>query len=288
MGDSSFPNLFDPQTYLEPLSLGLVQRGLLAAIIVAVVCAVVGTFVVARGLAFLGDALGHAVFPGVVLAYLYNVNVLIGGLVAGLLTTVGVGLVAQHRQVRTGTVIGIFYTSAFALGALLLSQSRSAGRALSELLIGNVLAVRTQDLVLTAIVGGLVLLTVALMYKELVLVSFDPALAEALGRNVTALNMLLFALLAMTIVVALQTVGNVLVVALLVIPPATARLLVRPLPAIMAVGALIGCCSTLVGVYVSYYANIASGGAIVLCACALFFAALMMRTVRARMSRISA
>ncbi|HEY0606553.1 MAG TPA: metal ABC transporter permease [Herpetosiphonaceae bacterium] len=276
------PNWFDLQTYLEPLSLGLVQRGLLAALIVAIVCGVMGAFIVVRGLAFLGDALGHAVFPGVVIAYLLNLNPLIGGVIAGIVTTVGISLVAQQRQIRESTAIGIFYTVAFALGALLLSRSRSSSRALSELLIGNVLAVRVQDLWLTAIIGGGVLLVVALLYKELVLLSFDPALAAAHGRNVPLLNAVLFALLALTIVVALQTVGNVMVVALLVVPAATGRLLTRSLPPMMALAALIGSLSTIVGVYVSYYANIASGGAIVLCACVIFFGVLAARETRQR------
>jgi manganese/iron transport system permease protein len=276
------PNWFDLQTYLEPLSLGLVQRGLLAALIVAIVCGVMGAFVVVRGLAFLGDALGHAIFPGVVIAYLLNINPLLGGLLAGIATTVGISLVARQRQIRESTAIGIFYTVAFALGALLLSRSRSSSRALSELLIGNVLAVRPQDLWLTAIIGGGVLLAVALFYKELVLLSFDPALAAAHGRNIALLNALLFALLALTIVVALQTVGNVMVVALLVVPAATARLLTRSLPGIMCWAALLGSLSTIAGVYLSYYANIASGGAIVLCACAIFFAALAARSARQR------
>ncbi|MBV9792272.1 MAG: metal ABC transporter permease [Chloroflexi bacterium] len=276
------PNWFDLETYLEPLRLGLVQRGLLAALIVAIVCGVMGAFVVVRGLAFLGDALGHAVFPGVVIAYLLNLNPLIGGVIAGIVTTVGISLVARQRQIRESTAIGIFYTVAFALGALLLSRSRSASRALSELLIGNVLAVRPQDLWLTMIIGGSVLLVVALLYKELVLISFDPALAAAHGRNVALLDALLFALLALTIVVALQTVGNVMVVALLVVPAATGRLLTRSLPPLMAWAALIGSLSTIVGVYVSYYANIASGGAIVLCACTIFFGVLVAKEARQR------
>ncbi|HEY0738864.1 MAG TPA: metal ABC transporter permease [Herpetosiphonaceae bacterium] len=281
------PNWFDLQTYLEPLSLGLVQRGLLAALIVAIVCGVMGAFIVVRGLAFLGDALGHAVFPGVVIAYLLNLNPLIGGVIAGIVTTVGISLVAQQRQIRESTAIGIFYTVAFALGALLLSRSRSSSRALSELLIGNVLAVRVEDLWLTTIIGGGVLLVVALIYKELVLLSFDPALAAAHGRNVPLLNAVLFALLALTIVVALQTVGNVMVVALLVVPAATGRLLTRSLPPMMALAALIGSLSTIVGVYVSYYANIASGGAIVLCACVIFFGVLAAREAQQRWLRRS-
>jgi ABC-type Mn2+/Zn2+ transport system permease subunit len=271
------------QNYLlEPLSLRLMQRGMAAALIVALLCAVIGTFVVLRGLAFLGDALGHAVFPGVVLAYLFNANLLVGGLAAGLLTTAGISLATQNRRVKESTAIGIFYTTAFALGALLLSRSGSASRGLSELLLGNVLAVRSQDLVLTAVVAGVVLLVVAVLYKELVLVSFDPALAAAHGRNVTLLNAVLFGLLTLAIVAALQTVGNVLVVALLVVPAATARLVVKRIGAIMMVAALVGSLSTIAGVYASYYANIASGGAIVLCACVCFFVVLGLRSLRHR------
>ncbi len=279
------PNLFELQTYLEPLRLHLVQRGLLAALIVAILCGVMGAFVVTRGLAFLGDALGHAVFPGVVIAYLLNFNLLAGGLVAGVLTTIGISLVSRSRQIRESTAIGIFYTVMFAFGALLLQQSRSASAALSELLIGNVLAVRTEDLVLTGGIGAVVLLIVGVMYKELVLVSFDPALAAALGRNVPLTNALLFVLLGVTIVAALQTVGNVLVVALLVVPAATARLVAKPLPAIMGVAAVIGALATVSGVYISYYANIASGGAIVLCACLVFFFTLLVQAGRDRWQR---
>jgi ABC-type Mn2+/Zn2+ transport system permease subunit len=271
-------------TYLtEPLSLQLMQRGLAAALIVAILCAVVGTFVVLRGLAFLGDALGHAVFPGVVVAYLFNANLLAGGLVAGLLTTAGISMATRNRRIKESTAIGIFYTVAFALGALLLSRSQSASRGLSELLLGNVLAVRAADLILTACVALTVLLAVAMLYKELVLVSFDPALAAAHGRNVVLMDTVLFALLTLAIVAALQTVGNVLVVALLVVPPATARLVVRRIGAIMALAAVIGSISTVAGVYVSYYADVASGGAIVLCACAIFFVVLAWRSVRHRL-----
>jgi ABC-type Mn2+/Zn2+ transport system permease subunit len=271
------PDLFDLQTYLEPLQLGLVQRGLIAAIVVAIICGVLGVFVTVRGLAFLGDALGHAVFPGVVVAYLFNLNLLLGGLIAGVLVTLGISAATNSRQVRESTAIGIFYTVAFALGAVLLSRSRNASGALSELLIGNVLAVRSSDLWLTCGIAALALLAVALLYKELVLVSFDPGLAAAQGRNVGLLNTLLFTLLALAIVISLQTVGNVLVVALLVVPAATARLMVRSIPAMMALAALLGCISTIVGVYISYYADIASGGAIVLCACVLFFGVLLGR-----------
>jgi ABC-type Mn2+/Zn2+ transport system permease subunit len=274
-------NMLDVWNFLiEPLRLGLMQRGLAASLIVALLCAVIGTFVVLRGLAFLGDALGHAVFPGVVVAYLINANLLVGGLAAGLLTTTGISLATRNRRIKNSTAIGIFYTVAFAAGALLLSRSRSASRGLSELVLGNVLAVQPTDLILTACVAAAVLLTVAVMYKEFVLVSFDPQLAAAHGRNVAVLDATLFALLTLAIVAALQTVGNVLVVALLVVPPATARLAVRRIGMMMALAAALGALSTIVGVYASYYLSVASGGAIVLCACAIFFVVLGARSLR--------
>lgn len=271
---------------LEPLSLGLMQRGLAAAMIVAVMCGVIGTFVVLRGLAFLGDALGHAVFPGVVIAYLLNINLLVGGLAAGLMTSAGITLATRNQRIRQSTAIGIFYTVAFALGALLLSRSRSASRGLSELLLGNVLAVRPSDLLITAIVAAAVLLTVVLLYKELIMVSFDPALAAAHGRNIVLIDALLFALLTLAIVAALQTVGNILVVALLIVPAATARLVFSQVGAIMALAATIGSMSTVVGVYASYYANIASGGAIVLCACVCFLVVLATRSLHQQLGAL--
>ncbi|WP_026370848.1 metal ABC transporter permease [Kallotenue papyrolyticum] len=268
---------------LEPLSLRLMQRGLAAALIVALVCAVIGTFVVLRGLAFMGDALGHAVFPGVVVAHLLGAHLLLGGLLAGLLLALGVGVVTSQRQLRESTAIGILYTLAFALGAVLLSRSANAGRLLSDVLLGNVLAVRPGDLLSIALVGGGALLVVALGYKELVLTAFDPDLAAALGRRVTLWNLLLLALLALAIVVALQTVGAILVVALLVVPPATGRLLARSIPAIMGWAALCGSLSAIAGVYLSYYVNIASGSAITLSACLLFATALVARGARRRL-----
>ncbi len=282
------PDVFDPQTYLEPLSLHLMQRGMAAALIVALVCGVMGTFVVLRGLAFLGDALGHAVFPGIVLAYIFNINLLVGGLLAGVLTTTGISLASRNRRVRESTAIGIFYTVAFAFGALLISRTGTGNRALSEILMGNVLAVRQTDLLLTAAIGAGVLLAIALLYKELVLVSFDPALAAAQGRNVALFDALLFGLLALAITVALQSVGNVLVVALLVVPAAAARLVVKQIPAMMALAVLIGSISTVLGVYTSYYANIASGGAMALYACCHFFMVLGIRTLRNRRHGVTA
>jgi manganese/iron transport system permease protein len=265
---------------LEPLRFGFMQRGLLAVVIVACVCAVVGSYVVLRNLAFLGDAMGHALLPGVVVALLAGASPLLGAAVGALLFTLLVYLVRGRQQVRDDSAIGILFVGAFALGLFLLSRTGTATRGLGELLFGNVLAVRPQDLVLTAAAGGAILLTIWLCYKELLISSFDPALGAALGLPVRRYELLLLLLLASAIVVALQTIGNVLVVALLVTPAATARLLTRRLPAMMGLGALIGSGCGILGLYLSYHASLASGGTIVLLTVLCFALALLWHSWR--------
>jgi manganese/iron transport system permease protein len=256
---------------LAPLELEFMQRALAAVVIVGAVCGVLGAFVVLRGLAFMGDALAHAIFPGVVVAYLLRGSLIVGGVLFGLLTALAIGLVARSRRVAEDTAIGILFAGAFALGVVLISTTRSYTRDLASFLFGNVLGVGPADLALIAIVAVVVLAVVALLEKELVLISFDREVAEAMGYPVFRLDLLLLVLIALTIVVALQAVGNVLVVALLVTPSATARLLTNRLRPMMALGALIGGLSGLVGLYLSYYLDVAAGATIVLVATTLFF-----------------
>jgi ABC-type Mn2+/Zn2+ transport system permease subunit len=265
---------------LEPLRFGFFQRGLLAIVIVACVCGVVGAYVVLRNLAFLGDALGHAVLPGLVVALLLGLNPLLGAAVAGVLFVVLVYTLSSRQHIRDDSAIGIFFVGAFALGLLLLSRTSSATRGLSELLFGSVLAVRPADLWLTAGAGALLLLTIWLCYKELLITVFDPALGAALGLPVRRFELLLLLLVACAVIVSLQTIGNVLVVALLVTPTATARLLTHSLPAIMGLAALIGSLCGLVGLYLSYYTGLASGGMIVLLTALCFTLALLLAPER--------
>jgi manganese/iron transport system permease protein len=262
---------------LEPLRFPFLQRGMLAAVLVGIVCPVVGTFVVLRGMAFFGDALAHAILPGVALGYMAG-----GGssadrgtlfwwaLGAAILSALGIGAITQGGRVKEDSAIGIVFVGMFALGIALISAMRSFAVDLSHFLFGNVLGVSTDDLWRIAIAGGLVLLTVRLLYRELVAVSFDETHATTLRLPVTVLNYLLLILIAVVVVVALQTVGIALVLALLITPATTASLLTRRLPVMMGLATLIGVLSSISGLYLSYYASIASGAAIVLVSIAMF------------------
>ena len=265
-------NLFD--FLLQPLKYDFMARGLAASAIVGIVCAVVGVYVVLRGMAFFGDALAHAVLPGVALGYLLS-----GGsrdvlfwwaLGAAVLVALAVGRISRHGEIREDTAIGIIFASMFALGIALISTVRSYTVDLSHFLFGDVLGVSTRDLILTAAFGALVLLVIFLFYKEFMVLSFDPILAATLRLPSGALTNLLLILMALTVSVAMQTVGVALMVAMLVTPAATALLLTRRLWQGMLVSAAIGAVSAVTGLYLSYYLNIVSGSAIVLTATTIF------------------
>jgi len=255
---------------LEPLSYGFMWRGLLASLMVGTICSVLGTFVILQGMAFFGDALAHAILPGVVLAYLVGWPLAVGALIFGVLTALGIGALSQRGQVREDTAIGIIFAGSFALGVALLSTVRSYAVDLAHILFGDVLGVSAQDVWLTFGLSALVLLVVVLLYKEFLVMAFDPTLAVVLRLPVTALRYLLLVLIAMTIVISLQTVGVALMLAMLVTPAAAAQLLTRRLHMMMIVAAMIGAFANMTGLYLSYYVNIASGPAMVLVATTIF------------------
>jgi len=259
----------------EPLRYPFMIRGLLASLMVGTLCSVVGTYVVLRGMAFFGDALAHAILPGVAVAYLLDANLFWGALGMGLLTALGIGYVSRRGQVKEDTAIGVVFAASFALGVALLSTVQSYSVDLAHILFGNVLGVSDADLWLTAGLGVTVLLAVVLFYKELLVISFDPVLAATLRLPLNALHYLLLVLIALTIVVSLQTVGVALMVAMLVTPAATAYLLTRRLWHMMIVGATVGAVSSAAGLYLSFYINVASGSAVVL-VCTAFFALAML------------
>jgi ABC-type Mn2+/Zn2+ transport system permease subunit len=258
------------QWLTEPISYAFMQRSLLASLMVGVLCAVIGCYVVLRGMAFLGDALAHAILPGVAIAYLLHGNLLLGGLIAAVIVALGIGFFSKQGELKEDTAIGILFAAALALGVALISTIRTYATDLTHILFGNILGVGQSDLWLTAGLGGGVLVTIILFYKEFLVISFDPVLAATLRLPAERLRILLLVLLAVTIVVSLKTVGVGLVTAMLVTPGATAYLLTRRLPAMMAVAAAIGAFSGLAGMYLSFYANIASGAAIVLTASGIF------------------
>jgi manganese/iron transport system permease protein len=263
-------------------------RGLAAAVLVGIVCAVVGTYVVLRGMAFFGDALAHTILPGVALGYLVS-----GGareplfwwaLGTSVIAALGIGAISKNSQVKEDTAIGIIFAGMFALGIALISTVRSYAVDLSHFLFGDVLGVSTGSLWLILIFGGLVLLTIGAFYKEFLTLSFDPILAVTLRLPVDLLNNLLLALIAVTIAVSLQTVGVALMVAMLVTPAATASLLTHRLPVMMGLAALFASLSGLIGLYLSYYLSIASGSAIVLTATAFFLLVFLGNRLRNRFS----
>ena len=259
---------------IQPFTYGFILRGLAASIIVAVVCAVVGVYVVLRGMAFFGDALAHAVLPGVALGYLISggsrTTLFWWALGAAVVTALAVGRISKHAEIREDTAIGIIFASMFALGIALISTVRSYTVDLSHFLFGDVLGVSSSDLVVTIIFGASILLVIILFYKEFLVLSFDPVLSATLRLPSGLLNNLLFILMALTISVAMQTVGVTLMVAMLVTPAATASLLTRRLWQGMLVSAAIGAVSAVTGLYLSYYFNIVSGSAIVLTATTIF------------------
>jgi manganese/iron transport system permease protein len=257
-------------TLAEPLAYGFMQRGLAASVMVGVVCAVIGCYVVLKGMAFLGDAMAHAILPGVAVAYLLGGNVLFGAAVAAVAVALLIGLISRQGVVKEDTAIGILFAAALSLGVVLISTTRTYAVDLSHILFGNVLGVSTSDLWLIGGLAVLVLGAIGLLYKELLVVTFDPVLATTLRLPVERLRYLLLVLLALTVVASLPTVGVGLVAAMLVTPGATAYLLTRRLSTMMAVAAALGAGCALAGLYASYYWNVASGAAVVLAATLVF------------------
>ena len=266
---------------LQPLQYDFIIRALLAAVIVGVVCSVLGVYIVLRGMAFLGDAMSHTILPGVVAAYFLGWPLAVGALVMGVLTALGIGLLTRRTALKEDTAIGVIFAGFFALGVAMLSAGGSTID-LAHFLFGNLLGVSSADLLLTATLGGLVLALIFLFYKEFLVLSFDPLLATTLRLPTTFLHYLLLLLIAVTIVVALQVVGVSLMLAILVTPAATASFLTHRLPTMMVMAALIGVVSGVAGVYASFYLDIASGPAVVLAATAIFLVVLAVTMVRRR------
>ena len=259
---------------LEPLGLGIFVRALVASTLVGVVCAVVGTYVVLRGVAFIGDAIAHAGFPGVVAAYLLNVPFYLGAAVAAVATALAIGFVSKRAGLRQDTAIGVLFAGTFALGVFMFSTIRGYVADLFSFLFGNVLSIGPGDLVALVVLGLGVIGVVLVLWKELLYATFDPLGAAASGIRVERLEYLFLALVALTIVVSLQAVGIILVVAMLVTPAATAQMLTVRFVRLMVLAAVVGITSAVVGLYLSYWLDVASGATIVLVQTGLFLVAL--------------
>jgi ABC-type Mn2+/Zn2+ transport system permease subunit len=246
---------------------------LLASTLVGVLCAVVGCYVVLRGMAFLGDALAHAILPGVAIAYLLDGNLLLGALIAAVAVALAIGFLSRQGTIKEDTAIGILFAAALSLGVLLISSIRTYAVDLTHIMFGNVLGVSTDDLAMTAILATVVLGFIVVFYREFLVMSFDPVLAATLRMRAERFRILMLILLALTIVVSLQTVGVGLVAAMLVTPGAAAYLLTRRLSSMMIIAGFIGALSSAVGLYLSFYLSVASGAAVVLTATVIFLLA---------------
>jgi len=257
----------------QPFSYPFMLRGLVVALMVGILCAVIGCYVVLRSMAFLGDALAHAILPGVAVAYLLGGNLLVGALAAAVIVALGIAFISRGGTIKEDTAIGILFAAALSLGVALISSIRTYAVDLSHILFGNILGVSTSDMLIVIILSLIVLAILVILYRPFMIESFDPILAKTLCLPGGLLRSILLILLAVTIVISMQTVGIGLVAAMLVTPAAAAYLLARRLPAMMLLSALFGALSSLVGLYASFYLNIASGAAIVLTATIIFLAA---------------
>ena len=267
---------------LTPLEYEFFVRALVASALVGVACAVVGAFVVLKGMSFVGDAVSHSAFPGVVLAYLLGLPIILGGAVAAIGTALGIGALTRRSGLRADAVIGVLFAGMFALGVALFSSIPNYVGDLFHFLFGDVLGISFADLISLAVLASLLLLIVWVLWKELLFATFDPLGAGAAGLPVRRLDDLLLILIAVTIVVSLQAVGIVLVVAMITTPAATAQLLVKRFGQMIALAALIGVTSSLVGLYVSYALDIASGASIVLTETFAFLVALLITSIGKR------
>jgi manganese/iron transport system permease protein len=264
------------QTLIEPLQYGFMQRSLLIAILVGIVCAIVGSYLMVQRLALLGDAISHSVLPGLAIAFILGANIFIGAFIAGVLSTVIIAWIKARSTIKEDAAMGIVFSAFFALGITLITIVQKDNKIdLNHFLFGNILGVTPQDAIDTALIVALVLLVVVFFYKELLFYTFDPLGAQATGLPVNLLNFGLMVLIALTIVASLKAVGVVLVLSLLITPASTAYLLVTRLHQVMILGAIIGVISSISGMYLSYFYNLPSGPAIVLVASGLFVLSLL-------------
>jgi manganese/iron transport system permease protein len=254
----------------DPWDHVFMQRAFLVALMSGAVCGVIGSHVVLRGMAFIGDAIAHSVFPGIAIAFVLHLNLVVGGTVAGLATALVVAVFSQNRRLKEDTVIGVFFAGAFGVGIVVLSTAPGYSGSLESFLFGQILGISSSDLLSVTIVGAVLLLAATLLHKEFVCVSLDRESARASGLPVLGLDIALHVMVTVAIVISLHAMGNILVLALLVTPAACARLITDRLSVMMTLAPVIGGSSSVVGLYISYWLDIAAGGAIVVVATAIF------------------
>jgi len=256
--------------------LAFLPKALAIAVMSAVMCGVVGCYVVLRGMAFIGDAVAHAVFPGLAVAFLFSGSLVVGGTVAGVVTALLIAVFSQNRRLKEDSVIGVFFVAAFALGIVVISRAPGYAGSLQQFLFGSITGIPDRDLYVVGGTGLALLAVVALLHKEFVAVTLDREMARALGLRTFWLDLVLYVLVTLAVVMAVQTIGNILVLALLVTPATAARLLTDRLPAMMLLAPAIGAGSALVGLYLSWSYDLPVGGTIVLVLTAVFLLAYLL------------
>lgn len=250
--------------------LSFLPKALFVAVVCAAVCGVIGAYVVLRGMAFIGDAVAHSVFPGLAVAFVLQGSLVLGGAIAGVLTALLVAVFSQNRRIKEDSVIGVLFAAAFAAGVVIISRAPGYTGSLTQFLFGSITGIPDEDLYVVTIGSVLVLLVALVLNKELVAVSLDREMARALGLPVFVLDLVLYVLVTVCVVMSVQTIGNILVLALLITPAATARLLTDRLPVMMLLAPAIGAGSALIGLYLSWSLDLPTGGTIVLVASAFF------------------
>jgi ABC-type Mn2+/Zn2+ transport system permease subunit len=269
-----------------PYEFAFMRRALLVLVVVSVVGGVVGTFVVHKGLAFAGDALAHSTLAGVAVAFVAGMNISLGALVAAVITALGIGWTRERARVSYDTAIGILFVAMFSIGILVLSTRSSYTPDLMSFVFGDILGVSRSDLVGALILGVAVVTFVLAFYRELLFVAYDPAMAQTVGVPARVFEYALVTMVAIAVVVALKAIGIVLVNAMLIIPAATAALLVTRLQQIMLLAIAVALVASVVGLHLSFHASVAASPAIVLTGCALFVAAVALNRWRARAPRL--
>lgn len=263
----------NPIEFLADLAnpqLAFLSRALLMAILSAVLCGIVGSHIVVRGLSFVGDALSHAVFPGIAVAFATGTSTLLGGAIAGVIVALLIALFSRRKTVGEDSIIGILFAAAFSVGLVIVSRMPTYTGSLESLLFGSLTGVTGADLLTVAISGALILTVLAIFHRGIVAVSFDREYAQTLGYRAGLIDVVLYVATALAVVVSVSTVGNILVLALLVGPPATARLLTRRISAMTALSAMLGTLAALVGLWVSWSWSVPTGAALVLAITAEF------------------
>ena len=260
--------------FQDLLTYEFLQKAFVTSVMVGIICGIIGSFIILRGMALMGDAISHAVLPGVAISYLLGVNYFYGAVVTGILTALGIGAISQNSRIKSDSSIGIVFSAAFALGIILITQAKSATD-LTQILFGNVLSVRTSDMWLTVAVGIVVFVVVILFYKELLISSFDETMAAAYGLKVRYIHYGIMVLLTLVTVASLQTVGVILVVSMLITPASTAYLLTNRLSMMIVLASFFGASASVIGLYISFLHNMPSGPVIALAATAIFLIAFL-------------